>query len=204
MRTNRRKMIRLSSLPTSYERLEYIENTSTAYIDCGLKPKHTFDYEIKTNIITGDSILCCLYKDDHRDFRFFSLNQYTYFDVGSKRIFVIIMRPAGFVLHVKFGNYFIESLTNKEKTTGVIFDENMNNAIITNMFIWIRPTTLPPQATNSVSAKGKIWLLNINDNGKPIRKFIPVKRKSDGTIGMYDLVGRKFYTSPNGVAFTGG
>ena len=34
--------------------------------------------------------------------------------------------------------------------------------------------------------------------------FIPVKRKSDGVIGMYELVGRKFYTSPNGVAFTGG
>ena len=34
--------------------------------------------------------------------------------------------------------------------------------------------------------------------------FIPVKRKSDGVIGMYDLVGRKFYTSPDGVAFTGG
>ena len=34
--------------------------------------------------------------------------------------------------------------------------------------------------------------------------LIPVKRKSDGVIGMYDLVGRKFYTSPNGVAFTGG
>ena len=34
--------------------------------------------------------------------------------------------------------------------------------------------------------------------------FIPVKRKSDGVIGMYDLVCRKFYTSHNGVAFTGG
>lgn len=37
-----------------------------------------------------------------------------------------------------------------------------------------------------------------------IRYFIPVKRKLDGMVGMYDLVGRKFYTSPNGVAFTGG
>ena len=54
------------------------------------------------------------------------------------------------------------------------------------------------------SEKGKVWLLNINDNGKPIRKFIPVKRKSDGMVGMYDLVEKKFYTSPNGVAFTGG
>ena len=35
-------------------------------------------------------------------------------------------------------------------------------------------------------------------------KLIPAKRKSDGVIGMYDLVGKKFYTSPNGEAFTGG
>lgn len=195
-------MIRQSILPTSYERLEYIENTSTAYIDCGLKPKHTFDYEVKTNIITGDSILGCIFKDDHHDFRFFSQDQNTYFDVGSNRITVTFKRETGFMIHVKFGNYFIESLVNKEKTTGAIFDENMNNAIITNMFIWAKLTTSDP--VNSVIAKGKIWLLNINDNGKPIRKFIPVKRKSDGMIGMYDLVGRKFYTSPNGIAFTGG
>ena len=194
-------MIRLSSLPTSYERLEYIENTSTAYIDCGLKPKHTFDYEVKTNIVTGDNILGCLFKDDQHDFRFFALNPKTYFDVGYKRIVVAIKRATGAMIHVKFGNYFIESLVNKEKTIGAIFDENMNKAMITNMFIWAR---INSSGMNPVIAKGKIWLLNINDNGKPIRKFIPVKRKSDGMIGMYDLVGRKFYISPNGVAFTGG
>lgn len=194
-------MIRLSSLPTSYERLEYIENTSTAYIDCGLKPKHTFDYEVKTNIITGDSILGCMFKNDQHDFRFFNTNPTNYFDVGIYRINVPIRMTTGYI-HVKFGNYFIESLINKEKTTGIIFDENMHGAIITNLFIWARLTTTDSEV--SVIAKGKIWLLNINDNGKPIRKFIPAKRKSDGVIGMYDLVGRKFYTSPNGVAFTGG
>lgn len=193
-------MIRLSSLPTSYERLEYIENTSTAYIDCGLKPKHTFDYEIKTNIITGDSILGCIFDNDNNDFRFFALDPKTYFDVGDKRIFISIERATGGIIHVKFGNYFIENLVNKEKITLPIFDENMNMAMITNMFIWAR---IHPDGSKDI-AKGKIWILNINDNGKPIRKFIPVKRKSDGVIGMYDLVGRKFYTSPNGVAFTGG
>lgn len=200
MRTNRRKMIRLSSLPTSYERLEYIENTSTAYIDCGLKPKHTFDYEVKTNIITGDSILGCQFYNDGDDFRFFALNPNTYFDVGRFRIILSIKRATEGIIHVKFGNYFIENLFNKEKITGSIFDEKMNNARITNMFIWARID----YSGNTRNARGKIWLLNINDNGKPIRKFIPVKRKSDGVIGMYDLVGRKFYTSPNGVAFTGG
>ena len=49
-----------------------------------------------------------------------------------------------------------------------------------------------------------MYSLIITYDGKPVRNFIPAKRKSDGVIGMYDLVGRKFYTSPNGVAFMGG
>lgn len=193
MRTGRRKMIGHNN----YERLEYIENTSTAYIDCGLKPKHTFDYEIKTDIITGNGILGCIFNNDITDFRFFYTNPTIWFDVGFRRIFLQI--STGTPIHIKFGNYFIENLVNKEKVTKVIFDEKMNDAIITNLFLWnIKPSD------HSYESTGKIWLLNINDNGKPIRKFIPVKRKSDGVIGMYDLVGRKFYTSPNGVAFTGG
>lgn len=60
MRTNRRKMIRQSILPASYERLNYIENTSTAYIDCGLQPKYTFNYEIKSDVISNTSKLFLL------------------------------------------------------------------------------------------------------------------------------------------------
>lgn len=52
--------------------------------------------------------------------------------------------------------------------------------------------------------KGKCYGVKISEGNQLVRHFIPVKRKSDGVIGMYDLVGRKFYTSPNGVAFTGG
>lgn len=192
MRTLRRRMIRQSSLPTSYERLEYIENTSTAYIDCGLSPKYTFDYEIKTNIVTGGCIFGCKYVNDSNDFRFFWVPP-IYLDIGRGRI--NLKTPYGTkIIHVKFGNYFIENLINKEKVTGVAFDENMYGARISNLFLF----------QGYIYEKGKVWLLNINDNGKPIRKFIPVKRKSDGMVGMYDLVEKKFYTSPNGVAFTGG
>ena len=52
--------------------------------------------------------------------------------------------------------------------------------------------------------KGKCYGVKISERNQLVRHFIPVKRKSDGVIGMYELVGRKFYTSPNGVAFTGG
>ena len=194
MRTDRRKLMSAHGLPSNYERLEYIENTSTAYIDCGLSPKYTFDYEIKTNIVTGNCIFGCKYVNDTTDFRFF-WNRATaiYLDVGYGRI-MLTTQSGTKIIHAKFGNYFIENLINKEKATGPVFDENMYGASISNLFLF----------QGYGYERGKVWLLNINDNGKPIRKFIPVKRKSDGVIGMYDLVGRKFYTSPNGVAFTGG
>lgn len=197
MRTNRRKMIRQRVLPTSYERLEYIENTSTAYIDCGLEPKHTFNYEIKTNAVTGNSVFgTSLTKNDYTDYRFFCVNgRKLYFDVGYDRI----ITPQGVTLpyHVKFGNYYIQDLDNEtNKVTSLTFGETFNGAKLSNLCLLF--------GYGYGSVKGKVWLLKINDNGKPIRDFIPAKRKSDGTIGMYDLVGRKFYTSPNGVAFTGG
>lgn len=197
-------MIRPSSLPTSYEMLEYIENTSTAYIDCGLKPKHTFDYEIKYEVKTNtvSPILSCKidYNTSNKEFYLFNSDLSAIFNVGSELLVLDI--KTGMPTYIKFGNYFIENLVDEEKSTEVIFDEKMNGAIITNLFLLALLETSGQE--EPFISKGKIWLLNINDNGKPIRKFIPVKRKSDGMIGMYDLVGRKFYTSPNGVAFTGG
>lgn len=195
MRTDRRKLIRQRILPASYEKLNYIENTSTAYIDCGLKPKHTFDYEIKTNVVTGNTIFGYKFTGTFSsNFRFFYVNIRMYFDVGRNRVYLPVPYAEKAIIHAKFGNYFIENLYNKEKVIGDIFDEKLNGVEVHNLLLF-------EESSNTI---GKVWLLNINDNGKPIRKFIPAKRKADGVIGMYDLVGRKFYTSPNGVAFTGG
>jgi len=57
---------------------------------------------------------------------------------------------------------------------------------------------------DSYNSYGNVYYFNIKENGKYIMKLIPVKRKSDGMIGMYDKVGGKFYTSPNGAKFSGG
>lgn len=194
MQKTRRMMMTSKGLPSEYQRLEYIENTSTAYIDCGLEPKHTFNYEIKTNAVTGNVVFGTSYSKENTDYRLFCTKGHRlYFDVGYGRI----MSPqiATLPYHVKFGNYYIQDLDNEtNKVTSLTFDETLYGAKLTNLYLLF----------GYGAVKGKVWLLKINDNGKPIRDFIPAKRKSDGMIGMYDLVGRKFYTSPNGVAFTGG
>ena len=200
MRANRRKLIAYHGLPSNYERLEYIENISKSYIDCGLPPKYTFDYEIKAFVYSGDVVLGHKGYNDNNDYRFFYVNNNYYFDVGGSRLIMNkVMISSSSYYHAKFGNYYINSIypsKDPPKVTGSTFNETMNGAVIKNLFLFGENT--------SMSAKGKVYFLKIKDSGKFIRYFIPVRRKSDGVIGMYDLVGRKFYTSPNGVAFTGG
>lgn len=198
MRTDRRKLIRQRILPASYERLNYIENTSMAYIDCGLQPKYTFDYEFKGFCFSGNTVVGYLYNQDYEQYRFFYVNNRFYFDVGSQRISVYVgLIPDIKYYHVKFGNYYIKSLDPEGfETSGATFNETMNGTNLHNLLLLYNGT--------SKYMLGKICFFKIKDRGKFIRDFIPVKRKSDGVIGMYDLVGRKFYTSPNGVAFTGG
>ena len=58
--------------------------------------------------------------------------------------------------------------------------------------------------TRNQNFLGKIYYAKIWKSGTLIRDFIPVKRKADDVIGMYDQVNSIFYTSPNGIAFTGG
>lgn len=51
----------------------------------------------------------------------------------------------------------------------------------------------------------KIFAFKIWDEARAlVRDFIPVRRKTDQEIGMYDLVGNKFYKSANGQKFIGG
>lgn len=41
----------------------------------------------------------------------------------------------------------------------------------------------------------RLYACKIYDNGNLVRDFIPVYRKSDGAIGLYDLVGKSFYAN---------
>lgn len=50
----------------------------------------------------------------------------------------------------------------------------------------------------------RLYAFTIYDDGIKVRDFIPCKRNSDNTIGLYDQVEGKFYSSPNNEAFISG
>ena len=50
----------------------------------------------------------------------------------------------------------------------------------------------------------RLYALKMWTDSVLMRDFIPAKRKSDGMIGLYDLVSGTFFTDANGGNFTGG
>ena len=189
MRTNRRRMIRQSSLPTSYERLEYIENTSTAYIDCGIT-------------LNKNDVAALQFKvSDIKNLN----NQW----MGANAYLQIKFTPNS----VSNG---LESLyiSNRDVVNAyykdTIYYLSVNNKTIVRTWKndnYISPLCLFRLFTDSYfyyQTRCKIHFAKVYIKDSLTMNFIPCKLKSNGMVGMYDLVGRKFYTSPNGVAFMGG
>ena len=194
MRTNRRRTMKLIS---SYERIEYIESNGSSYIDTGIYGSDSLDIEISLSSIgnTGFFLISresnlkrtygVVFEQVKSKLRFDYYNNINYLGVFvNKRVTI---RKSGLVIYVN-------------NVASLRLSENKFTTPSTLLMFGI----LQNGVVNSSPAGSKIYFLKMKENGMLVRDFIPVKRKSDGVIGMYDLVGRKFYTSPNGVAFTGG
>ena len=57
---------------------------------------------------------------------------------------------------------------------------------------------------STLYATMRLYALKMWTDSVLMRDFIPAKRKSDGMIGLYDLVSGTFFTDANGGNFTGG
>lgn len=194
MRTERRRTMKLIS---PYERIEYIESNGSSYIDTGIYGSDSLDIEISIHYTYKNSIFFLASRLSAQDF--------TYTLVGD----------AGHT-HIRFDynntlnvlGYYIDKITIRKSGLSVYINNTWKLGVYKGKFT--TPSTLllfgilQNGVVNSSPAGGKVYFLKMKENGVFVRDFVPVKRNSDGAIGMYDLVGKKFYTSPNGVAFSGG
>ena len=192
MRTNRRRTMKLISL---YERIEYIESNGSSYIDTGIYGSDSLDIEIS------------IYPSGRLSF-FLASRIYS-----SERTYTVVDKT-GSSIRFDYNNtlnvlgYYIDKITIRKSGLSVYINNTWKLGVYKGKFT--TPSTLllfgilQNGVVNSSPAGCKVYFLKMKENGVLVRDFVPVKRKSDGVIGMYDLIGRKFYTSPNGVAFTGG
>lgn len=205
MRTLRRRMMASRELPSNYERLEYIENTSTAYINTGIDASHfdkvyckmirvaivgRWDTIWGTRITSYTEARSLIVTNTNK----FWLNHGSYDNIST------IPCVLGKMYETLYNNGTY-TINGKTETVGSGNPQNTNPCYI---FVGNSSLSNLPGSIGNYYVKAKIFDFKMYKGETILLSLIPVKRKSDGVIGMYDLVGRKFYTSPNGVAFTGG
>ena len=218
MRTERRRMmLQLGNLPSAYQRLEYIVNANKSYIDTGVVSSNhiaIFCDFMLINANTGSDIIGSPYSWNAE-------NNWT-----TERSFSVGIGNHPYEYRVAYGSGQHHPINENESLWGVgdmlgtswklkqrynislnanhdfcINGEKILSLDGTKEFVGLGTITNNLDNINNII---NVYSLIITYDGKPVRNFIPAKRKSDGVIGMYDLVGKKFYTSPNGEAFTGG
>jgi hypothetical protein len=185
-----------------FVRVEYIENTSTAYIDTNIQ--FNLSMEINGKFQNMDNTT------SERDRRYFGgattwkgyglsvsensimLNEALSWDDGIKTYNV----STPFEIHYKnksvtVNNYTVNLNTTKGNSTEVptiyLLAEHRPNTAAISFLI------------------GRLYYFKIyNENDVLVRDYIPMYQISTDTYGLWDRVEKKFYTSPNGVKFIGG
>ena len=210
-------MLQLGNLPSAYQRLEYIFSVNYAYIDTGVVSSNhiaIFCDFMLINAMVGTDIFHSPYgwsaENNWTAERSFGVgignNPYEYrVAYGSGRHHYIDKNVPLWGVGDMFGtSWKLKQRYNISLNANHDFCINGEKILSldgTKEFVGLGTITNNIDDINNII---NVYSLIITHDGKPVRNFIPAKRKLDGVIGMYDLVGKKFYTSPNGEAFTGG
>lgn len=191
-------------LPSGYQEVEYIQSTGTQYIDTN----HIFTadnqkLETKVKFITTGGRWAGVFK----------------FNVGN----ALSIAPYNNKLWFgRNGDYYttttyndgdllnIKAIAKNRNLTGYVNGQEVLNILYSN-------TYTPPynyylfaqnygDNNNSPWGMGnsRIYYFRLYENDVIIRDFIPCYRKSDNEIGLYDIVGNKFYTNQGSGAFIKG
>lgn len=200
MRTDRRKLMASRELPSNYERLEYIENTSKAYINTGIDASHfdkVYCKMIRVDIVGRWDTIWLTRNGNYTESSglLVTNSNMFWFNHGSYDGISTIPCVLGKMYETLYNNGTY-TINGKTETVG---SGNPKNTHPCYIFVGNTGGRL-----DNTYTKAKIFDFKMYKGETIVLSLIPAKRKSDGVIGMYDLVGRKFYTSPNGVAFTGG
>ena len=185
-------------LPAGYTQVEYIENTSNAYINTGVKASNnthlTFTATDKetsnVHYLLGCSGLYSLTGAKYIGLRYVVGSKYVHFGETNHNMGSFSISPQ-FTLNI-YGNVF-EIVVNGTPHTYTF--EDVDFTTVGNI-VYLASSQNGFISNNS---KGIIYAGTIDN----VRNFIPCINPNN-IVGLYDTIGRQFYSSPNGTAFVAG
>lgn len=209
----RRRLMGLAALRQAkaddFVRVEYLENVSNAYIDIGFPLKGAYKTEIGfiiTNADAGNGV---------DGYCIFGARQ----SATDSTYSILYDRRDGYKLYCDYNSYEYsrtELIITPNNKIDIVLDKDktiINNTTVShNQVNFTTPYNgrifdfvNRPNPTTWKNTQMKLFYCRIyNENTELIRDYIPMYQISTDTYGLWDRVEEKFYTSPNGVKFTGG
>lgn len=190
--------IEASRLPEGYTELEYIESAEKSWLDTGFYPTNNTSFELDAHILDQDSGEHHIMTVNTPDYFALKLSSnLTNYQArwGNQELKEIAHSGQLYSRHLFKGDKGTYSIDGGAKTTYSpnTFTQTLSLALFAN-----RISTGAQQFTNARAYSLKIW-----ENDVLERDFVPC-RNASGTVGMYDLVGSKFYGNSGTGSFLAG
>ena len=182
-----------SILPSLYQQTEYIEGSGTQYIDTGFIANQDTTVQMEfalTSIPVDSASSVCLFG---------------HFGT-SPSIYAARISDSSLLYYYGADNATVFGPTTPDlkkhtvlaEKNKIYYDDVLKITRTKNDFACSHSLSLLAQhGTTSYSriANAKIYSCKIYSDTEPVRDFVPCYRKSDNTIGLYDLVNDVFYTN---------
>ena len=193
-----------SGLP--YVELEYIESTGTQYIILNYLTKNNTGFEIATSITSGTGANLFGAGNSSNQHPYFNLRdnlcRYSYSNggesnmitfantnYGNKQIFKLV-NDNGYKYYYNGTQLGTISLSHPVGANWVLFTYRESNGNI--------------RTSSTETAKCKLYNMVIYEGASVVMNLIPVIRKSDSVVCMYDLIGGQFYENAGTGTFIAG
>lgn len=191
----------------NYIKLEYLTFNGSQFINTGFMPKSTSRIQLEVDLEDmGDKLVTLFGGRTSLTVASFSMwrmsSTIIRWDYGTRQTSITFPTTVGkFVIDADKNTVTINST--KRSVTAQTFTSNTPLRISSNY------TTGGSQYNDENyndlrRFSGDLYYFKIYDNDVLVRDFIPAKRKSDGTLGLYDLVTDVFYTNDGFGMFTSG
>ena len=181
---------------------EYIENTSNAYIDTKVFPNNNTNVEIRGTISTTKQYIFGARTAAYtRAFGFYGIDNTNKarWDYGNRLVNGDFALDLNVIYQISNNKNVITVYNESTETSNSITATNNTFTCQYTMYYF----GVNQQNVLAATTKGKLYYLKIYNGETLVRDYIPMYKISTDTYGLWDRVEEKFYTSPNGVKFTG-